>query len=157
MRAVAVEAEALLAADPQRQPVPIRPFGRADDRSNVERGAVQTPDARERFAHDRLLGFELGPVVDMLPAATAALGYVGARRWPAHSGRFEYLEQLGFAVVSLVVDDARAHDVARGGIGNEDHAALRARDAEHTVGEGFDFDRQLFHAGALSVPVDCAP
>jgi len=69
---------------------------------------------------------------------------IATGRYPPHRARLDDLDELGFAVVALVEDDAHASDFARRGTGNQHDASIGTRDAEDAVREGIDGHRELF-------------
>src|SRR5947208_1442725 len=121
------------------------PLRRREDWTDVERGTVETADARERLPQDRLLGLELSGIIEVLPGAAATLRDVWARGHATRGRGPEDLDELGLSIVALVVDDAHASDLSRRDAGDEDDAAVGARDAEDAVSQRINGDGELVH------------
>ena len=110
-----------------------------DDR--LEREVDEAGEPLERVADPAVLRVELRRVVEILEAAAAAGGVVGARRVDAVRPGGEHLGDDRLGVAALRLRHARLHPVAREAAAHEDDEAVEARDAVPAEGEGVD--RQL--------------
>ena len=112
-----------------------------DDR--LERRLGDAAEPLQRVAHLRLLRLDLRLVGEILEAAAAAGGEVGARRLDPVRRRLEHVDGERLGVAALHLRHARADAVARQPAADEDDEAVQARDAVAAVGERLDVELEL--------------
>ena len=123
----------------------MEPLDSGEDR--LERRIGDPAEPAKRIGDLRLLRRGLGLVGEILEAAAAAGGVVGARRVDAVRARLEHLRRECLGVVSLHFRHTCAHAVTGEAAPDEHDEAVQARDAVSAVGERVDGELQLLILG----------
>ena len=123
----------------------MEPLDRRDEW--LERRVGDPAEAAQRVGDLRLLRRGLGFVGQVLEAAPAAGGVVGARRVDSVCARLEHLRRERLGVVSLHLRHTRANPVAGQAATNEDDEAVQAGDTVPAVRQRIDGELELLILG----------